>query len=87
VIEALAKVCKDHHAELASTLIQIFCHYNRVVPITTACIAKSIESEGGWDALGNTYTGGRSKYPRSICMQGNTCSPQLCHTTISSPLL
>ena len=46
VIEALAKVCKDHHTELASTLIQIFCEYDRVVPILPACIAKSIDKEG-----------------------------------------
>ena len=46
VIEALAKVCKDHHAELASTLIHTFCHYNRVIPIMTACITKSIRNEG-----------------------------------------
>ena len=46
VIEALAAVCKDHHAELACNLIQIFCHYNRVLPIVNACLAKSIEKEG-----------------------------------------
>ena len=46
MIEALANVCKDHHAQLASTLVQIFCQYNRIIPITTACIAKSIEKEG-----------------------------------------
>ena len=45
-IETLAKVCKDHHAELASTLIHIFIDYDRVVPIITACLGKSIESEG-----------------------------------------
>ncbi|CAI8033494.1 Ras GTPase-activating protein 1 [Geodia barretti] len=31
VIEALATVCKDHHAELACALIQIFCHYKTLV--------------------------------------------------------
>jgi hypothetical protein len=46
VIEALATVCKDHHAELACALIQIFCHYNRVLPIVNACLAKSIKKEG-----------------------------------------
>lgn len=46
VIESLATVCKDHHAELASALIQIFCHYNRVLPIVNACLAKSIKKEG-----------------------------------------
>ena len=46
VIEALAKVCKDHHAELACTLIQVFCHYNRAVPIITECITKSVQNEG-----------------------------------------
>ena len=45
-IEILAKVFKDHHAELASTLIHIFCHYDRVVPILTACLKKSIDKEG-----------------------------------------
>ncbi|CAI8014988.1 Ras GTPase-activating protein 1 [Geodia barretti] len=45
VIEALATVCKDHHAELACALIQIFCHYNRVLPIVNACLAKSIKKE------------------------------------------
>ena len=39
-------VCKDHHAELASTLIHIFCQYDRVVPILTACLKKSIDKEG-----------------------------------------
>ena len=46
VIEALAKVCKDHHADLAGTLIRIFCHYKRVLPIVNSCLAKSIEKEG-----------------------------------------
>ncbi len=46
MIEALAKVCKDHHAELASTLVHIFCTYNKVVPLITACLAKSVDSEG-----------------------------------------
>ena len=46
IIEALAKVCKDHHAELASTLIQIFLHYDKVIPILTECLAKSIDNEG-----------------------------------------
>ena len=45
-IEILAKVFKDHHAELASTLIHIFCQYDRVVPILTACLKKSIDKEG-----------------------------------------
>jgi Ras GTPase-activating protein 1 len=45
VIEALAKVCKDHHADLACTLIRIFCHYNRVLPIINTCLGKSIERE------------------------------------------
>lgn len=45
VIEALAKVCKDHHAELASTLIHIFCYYNRVIPLINACLAKSVDNE------------------------------------------
>ena len=46
VIEALAKVCKDHHAELASTLIHIFCAYDRVVPLINACLGKSVDNEG-----------------------------------------
>lgn len=37
---------KDHHAELASTLVHIFCQYDRVVPILTACLRKSIDKEG-----------------------------------------
>ena len=47
-IELLASVCKDHHAELASTLVQLLCNYDKVVPIITACLAKSVESEGEW---------------------------------------
>ena len=47
VIEALAVVCKDHHAELASTLVHIFCTYDRVVPLICACLEKTIDNEGG----------------------------------------
>lgn len=46
VIEALAKVCKDHHAELASTLIHIFCSYDRIMPLMNTCLAKSVDNEG-----------------------------------------
>lgn len=46
VIEVLAKVCKDHHADLACTLVRIFCHYKRVLPIVNSCLAKSIKKEG-----------------------------------------
>lgn len=46
IIEALARVCKDHHAELASTLIQIFLYNDMIIPILTACLAKSVEHEG-----------------------------------------
>ena len=46
MIEALAKVCKDHHAELASTLIHIFCTYDCLVPLINACLAKSVDDEG-----------------------------------------
>lgn len=50
VIEVLARVCKDHHADLACTLIRIFCHYNRVLPIVNSCLAKSIKKEGTFHA-------------------------------------
>ena len=45
-IEMLAEVCKDHHAELASTLIHIFCRYDRVIPILAHCLTKAVEAEG-----------------------------------------
>ena len=46
MIEVLAKVCRDHHAELACTLVRIFCHYKMALPIINACLAKSIDKEG-----------------------------------------
>ncbi len=48
MIELLAVVCKEHHAELASTIVQILCSYDQVVPVISACLAKSIEKEGEW---------------------------------------
>ena len=46
VIEELAKVCVDHHASLASTLIQIFCHNQWVLPVIIKCLAGAIDVEG-----------------------------------------
>ena len=46
VIETLAKVCVDHHAGLASTLIQIFCHHQWVLPILIECLSRSVMAEG-----------------------------------------
>ena len=42
----LAKVCKDHHAELASTLLHIFSTYDRLLPLINAYLAKSVDNEG-----------------------------------------
>ena len=46
VIEVLAKVCKDHQAEMASTLLHIFSTYDRLVPLINACLVKSVDNEG-----------------------------------------
>lgn len=46
VIEVLVKVCKDHPVDLASSLIHIFCAYDRVVPLINACLGKSVENTG-----------------------------------------
>ena len=64
VIETLAAVCKDHHAELACALIQIFCHYNRVLPIVNACLAKSIEKEG----TSNVNSPGSMWHTECVCV-------------------
>ncbi|XP_064391287.1 ras GTPase-activating protein 1-like [Halichondria panicea] len=51
MIELLAVVCKEHHAELASTIVQILCSYDQVVPVISACLAKSIEKEENMGTL------------------------------------
>ena len=46
VIETMSKVFTEHHQELATTLIEIFCHHQRVLQIISKCLAKVIQNEG-----------------------------------------
>ena len=46
VIETMSKVFTEHHQELATTLIEIFCHHQRVLHIISTCLAKVIQNEG-----------------------------------------
>lgn len=45
VIETMSKVFTEHHQELATTLIEIFCHHQRVLQIISKCLAKVIQNE------------------------------------------
>ena len=81
-IEALAKVCKDHHAELASTLIHIFCSYNKVVPLINACLEKSVDNEG---TCVHTYV--RTYVCVNACMCVCVCVVCMCVCVILRPSL
>jgi hypothetical protein len=85
-------VFKDHHAELASTLIHIFCHYDRVVPILTACLKKSIDKEGKTKTPGSPpFTKLKVKQKIDVLRSGVslTCFRReaACHATNGPPYM